>query len=46
LRRPSLYSRLAVGGKQPGLRGAADAGTTRVLTADLELTGAAKTLAP
>jgi beta-glucosidase len=38
--------RIAVGGKQPGLSGTADASTTMVLTADLELTGAAKTLAP
>jgi beta-glucosidase len=38
--------RIAVGGKQPGLKGTADAGTTMVLTAELELTGAAKRLAP
>ena len=37
---------LAVGGKQPGLSGTADAATTMVLTADLELTGAAKVFAP
>jgi beta-glucosidase len=37
---------IAVGGKQPGLKGTADAATTMVLTADLELTGAAKALAP
>jgi beta-glucosidase len=37
---------IAVGGKQPGLRGTADAVTTMVVTADLELTGAAKTVAP
>jgi beta-glucosidase len=37
---------VAVGGKQPGLTGTADAKTTMVLTADVELTGAAKTLAP
>jgi beta-glucosidase len=37
---------IAVGGKQPGLRGTADAATTMVLTADIELTGAAKGLAP
>jgi beta-glucosidase len=38
--------RIAVGGKQPGLEGTADAATTMVLTAELELTGASKTLAP
>jgi beta-glucosidase len=37
---------IAVGGKQPGLTGTADAATTMVLSADLELTGAAKTVAP
>jgi beta-glucosidase len=37
---------IAVGGKQPGLTGTADAKTTMVLTSALELTGAAKTLAP
>jgi beta-glucosidase len=37
---------IAVGGKQPGLKGTADAATTMVLAADLELTGAATTLAP
>jgi beta-glucosidase len=37
---------IAVGGKQPGLRGSADAATTMVLTADLELTGTAKAVAP
>jgi beta-glucosidase len=37
---------IAVGGKQPGLSGTADAKTTMVLTSALELTGAAKTLAP
>jgi beta-glucosidase len=37
---------IAVGGKQPGLAGTADAATTMVLSADLELVGAAKTLAP
>jgi len=37
---------IAVGGKQPGLRGTADAATTMVLAADIELTGAAKGLAP
>ena len=37
---------VAVGGKQPGLSGTADAATTMVLTAGLELTGAAKPLAP
>jgi beta-glucosidase len=36
---------VAVGGRQPGLRGAG-AATTMVLTKDLELTGVAKTLAP
>jgi beta-glucosidase len=38
--------RVAVGGKQPGLTGTADAATTMVVSADLELTGATKTLAP
>ncbi|HSG01499.1 MAG TPA: glycoside hydrolase family 3 C-terminal domain-containing protein, partial [Vicinamibacterales bacterium] len=38
--------RIAVGGKQPGLRGTADAATTGVLSAELELLGAAKALAP
>ena len=33
---------IAVGGKQPGLTGTADAATTMVLSADLELTGAAE----
>jgi len=37
---------IAVGGKQPGLTGTADAKTTMVLTASLELTGAPKPLAP
>jgi beta-glucosidase len=37
---------IAVGGKQPGLSGTADAATTMVLSADLELTGAAVALAP
>jgi beta-glucosidase len=37
---------IAVGGKQPGLTGTADAPTTRVVGADLELAGATKTLAP
>jgi beta-glucosidase len=37
---------IAVGGKQPGLVGTADAATTMVLSADLELTGASKTVAP
>jgi beta-glucosidase len=37
---------IAVGGKQPGLAGTADAKTTMVLAADVELAGAAKTLAP
>ena len=37
---------IAVGGKQPGLSGTADAETTMVLTSALELTGAAKALAP
>ena len=37
---------IAVGGKQPGLSGTADAATTMVLSADLELTGAAKAVAP
>ncbi len=42
---PGRFS-IAVGGKQPGLTGTADAATTMVVTADLELTGATKTLAP
>jgi beta-glucosidase len=37
---------IAVGGKQPGLSGTADAATTAVVTREIELTGAAKTLAP
>jgi beta-glucosidase len=37
---------IAVGGKQPGLAGTADAATTMVLTADLEVTGATKAVAP
>ena len=37
---------IAVGGKQPGLSGTADAATTMVVTGGLELTGLAKTLAP
>jgi beta-glucosidase len=37
---------IAVGGKQPGLSGTADAATTMVLLADLELTGAPKAVAP
>jgi len=37
---------IAVGGKQPGLKGTADAATTMVLLADLELTGAPKAVAP
>jgi beta-glucosidase len=37
---------IAVGGKQPGLSGTADARTTMVLTADLELVGRPKALAP
>jgi beta-glucosidase len=37
---------IAVGGKQPGLQGTADAATTMVLSADVELTGAVKALAP
>jgi beta-glucosidase len=37
---------IAVGGKQPGLTGTADAPTTMVVGADLELAGATKTLAP
>jgi beta-glucosidase len=42
---PGRYT-VAVGGKQPGLTGTADARTTMVLTANVEITGAAKTLAP
>lgn len=37
---------IAVGGKQPGLSGTADAATTMVLAADLELSGPARALAP
>jgi beta-glucosidase len=37
---------IAVGGKQPGLEGTAAAATTMVLTADLELVGAPKPVAP
>ena len=37
---------IAVGGKQPGLSGTADPATTMVVSADLELTGTAKTVAP
>jgi beta-glucosidase len=37
---------IAVGGKQPGLTGTADAPTTMVVTADLELAGPTKALAP
>jgi len=37
---------IAVGGKQPWLKGTADAATTMVVNTDLELTGAAKTVAP
>jgi len=37
---------IAVGGKQPGLSGTADAATTMVVAAGLELVGAAKALAP
>jgi beta-glucosidase len=37
---------IAVGGKQPGLSGTADAATTMVVEADVELTGAAKPVAP
>jgi len=37
---------IAVGGKQPGLAGTADAATTMVLSADLELVGAPKPVAP
>jgi beta-glucosidase len=42
---PGRYT-VAVGGKQPGLSGTADAATTSVVTADVELAGAAKALAP
>jgi len=37
---------IAVGGKQPGFRGTADAATTMVLTAELDLTGVPKALVP
>ena len=37
---------ISVGGKQPGLTGTADAATTQVLSATIELTGDAKRLAP
>ena len=42
---PGRYT-VAVGGKQPGLTGTADARTTMVLTSGVEITGAAKALAP
>jgi beta-glucosidase len=42
---PGLFT-IAVGGKPPGLEGTADAATTAVVTADLELTGVARRLAP
>jgi beta-glucosidase len=37
---------IAVGGKQPGFKGAADAVTTQVMTAEAEVTGQAATLVP
>jgi beta-glucosidase len=37
---------IAVGGKQPGFKGAADAKTTQVVTAETEMTGSAITLLP
>jgi beta-glucosidase len=37
---------VAVGGKQPGLSGTADAATTAVVTREIELTGTTKTLTP
>ena len=37
---------IAVGGKQPGLEGTADAPTTMVLTTEVELKGDPKTIAP
>ena len=37
---------VALGGKQPGLSGTADAATTAVVTAEVELTGEARTLDP
>ncbi|HSD67252.1 MAG TPA: glycoside hydrolase family 3 C-terminal domain-containing protein, partial [Vicinamibacteria bacterium] len=37
---------IAVGGKQPGLAGTADASTTMVVSADVELVGAKKVLVP
>ena len=42
---PGRYS-IAVGGKQPGLKGTADARTTMVVVGQVELTGAAKVVAP
>jgi beta-glucosidase len=42
---PGFFA-IAVGGKQPGLMGTADASTTAVLTAHLDLVGKAKALAP
>src|SRR5512143_2998877 len=42
---PGAFS-VAVGGKQPGLAGTADAATTTVLTGRVELAGAAKAIAP
>jgi hypothetical protein len=35
-----------VGGKQPGFAGPSDATTTQVVTAEMELVGAAVTLVP
>ena len=43
--RAGRYS-IAVGGKQPGLKGTADARTTAVIVGQVELTGAAKAVAP
>ena len=37
---------IAVGGKQPGFKGTADASTTQVVTGELEITGTAVTLVP
>jgi beta-glucosidase len=42
---PGLFT-IAVGGKQPGLSGTADAATTAVVSSEIELTGPAKAVAP
>jgi beta-glucosidase len=42
---PGVFT-IAVGGKQPGLTGTADATTTQVVSGEIELTGPAKAVAP